>query len=153
VLSLLGGVAGIVLGVVGTRVLEALQPTGMLRVSHFDVDWTVLSYVLLIVLGSGVLFGTAPALWTGRRSPAESLKEGGRGGDTRRMRRWTELLVVGEVALAVVLTLGAGLLVRSFRQLTQVDPGFDSHGILAAQIVLSGAKYDSASQARAFFDQ
>src|SRR5256885_1846613 len=69
------------------------------------------------------------------------------------MRRWTELLVIGEVALAVVLTLGAGLLVRSFRQLTQVDPGFDSHGVIAAQIVLSGAKYDSASQARVFFDQ
>lgn len=153
VLSVLGGVAGIALGVVGTRVLEALQPPGMLRVSHFAVDWTVLGYVLIIVAGSGLLFGTAPALWNGRRSPAESLKQGGRGGDTRRMRRWTELLVVGEVALAVVLTLGAGLLVRSFRQLTQVDPGFDSHGVLATQIVLSGPKYDSASQARVFFDQ
>jgi predicted permease len=153
VLSVLGGVAGVALGVIGTRVLEALQPPGMLRVSHFAVDWTVLGYVLLIVAGSGLLFGTAPAIWSGRRSPAESLKEGGRGGDTRRMRRWTELLVVGEVALAVVLTLGAGLLVRSFRQLTQVDPGFDPHGVLAAQVVLSGPKYDSASQARVFFDQ
>jgi putative ABC transport system permease protein len=63
------------------------------------------------------------------------------------------LLVVGEVALAVVLTLGAALLVRSFRQLTQVDPGFDSHGVLATQLVLSGPKYDSAAQARQFFDQ
>ena len=153
VLSVLGGVAGIVLGVVGTRALEALQPPGMLRVSHFAVDWTVLGYVLVIVAGSGLLFGTAPAIWSGRRSPAESLKQGGRGGDTRRMRRWTELLVIGEVALAVVLTLGAGLLVRSFRQLTQVDPGFDSHHVLATQIVLSGPKYDSASQARVFWDQ
>lgn len=107
----------------------------MLRVSHFAVDWTVLGYVLLIVAGSGLLFETVPAIWSGRRSPAESLKEGGRSGDTRRMRRWTELLVVGEVALAVLLTLGAGLLVRSFRQLTQVDPGFDPHGVLATQIV------------------
>ena len=153
VLSVLGGIAGVVLGVVGTRALETLQPSGMLRVSHFAVDWAVLGYVLVIVAGSGLLFGTAPALWTGRRSPAESLKEGGRGGDTRRMRRWTELLVVGEVALAVVLTLGAGLLVRSFRTLTQVDPGFDPRGVLATQIVLSGAKYDSASQTRNFFDQ
>ena len=61
--------------------------------------------------------------------------------------------MVGEVALAVVLTLGAGLLVRSFRELTQVDPGFDPHGVLATQIVLSGPKYDSASQKRVFFDQ
>jgi putative ABC transport system permease protein len=113
----------------------------------------VLGYVLVIVLGSGILFGTAPAFWMGRRSPAESLKEGGRGGDTRRMRRWTELLVVGEVALAVILTLGAGLLVRSFRELMDVDPGFDPRGVLATQIALSGAKYDSASQQRLFFEQ
>lgn len=152
-LSFLGGVAGIALGAFGTRVLEALQPPGMLRVSHFALDWPVIGYVVMLVAGSGLLFGTAPALWTGRRSPAESLKEGGRGGDSRRIRRWTELLVVAEVALAVVLTLGAGLLVRSFRTLTQVDPGFDTHGVLSTQIVLSGAKYDSASQARAFFNQ
>ena len=153
VLSSLGGVAGVLLGVAGTRVLERLQPQGMLRVSHFTVDWSVLAFVIAIIAGSGVLFGIAPALWTGRRSPAESLKEGGRGGETRRMRRWTELLVVGEVAVAVVLTLGAGLLVRSFRQLTQVDPGFDPRGVLVTQIVLSGPKYDSAAQAVRFFDQ
>jgi putative ABC transport system permease protein len=117
------------------------------------MDWAVLGYVLLIVLGSGILFGTAPALWMGRRSPAESLKEGGRGGDSRRMRRWTEMLVIGEVALAVVLTLGAGLLVRSFRELMNVDPGFDAHGVLATQIVLSGPKYDSTAQQRLFFEQ
>jgi putative ABC transport system permease protein len=153
VLSALGGVAGVALGVVGTRVLQALQPARMLRVTHFALDWSVLAYVTVIVVGSGLLFGIAPALWSCRRSPAESLKEGGRGGETRRMRRWTELLVVGEVALAVVLTLGAGLLVRSFRQLVQVDPGFDPHGVLAMQMVLSGPKYDSASQVRVFFDQ
>jgi len=153
VLSALGGIAGVTLGIVGTRVLEQLQPPGMLRVSHFDVDWSVLAYVLAIVAASALLFGTAPALWAGRRSPAESLKEGGRSGESRRMRRWTELLVVGEVALAVVLTLGAGLLVRSFRQLTQVDPGFDSRGVLATQLVLSGAKYDSAAQVRRFLNQ
>ncbi|HEY7237397.1 MAG TPA: ABC transporter permease [Gemmatimonadaceae bacterium] len=153
VLSMLGGVAGVGLGVGGTHVLEAMLPAGMLQSARFDVDWTVLGYVLAIVLGSGLLFGTAPALWSGRRSPAESLKEGGRGGDTHRMRRWTELLVVGEVALAVVLTLGAGLLVRSFRQLVNVDPGFDPRGVLATQIVLSGPKYDSASQVGVFFDQ
>jgi len=153
VLSMLGGIAGVALGVAGTRALEALLPGGMLRSSHFSVDWTVLGYVLLVVLGSGLIFGTAPALWTGRRSPAESLKEGGRGGETRRMRRWTELLVVGEVALAVVLTLGAGLLVRSFRELVQVDPGFDPRGVLATQIALSGPKYDSAARVRNFYDE
>lgn len=153
VLSALGGMAGVAVGVVGIRVLESLLPAGMLRSGHFQVDWTVLGYVLAIVLGSGMLFGTAPALWMGRRSPAESLKDGGRGGDSRRMRRWTELLVVGEVALAVVLTLGAGLLVRSFRELMNVDPGFDPYGVLATQIALSGPKYDSTAQQQLFFEQ
>src|SRR5690348_5681429 len=153
VLSVLGGVAGVGLGVAGTRVLESILPPGMLRTSHFTVDWTVLGYVLAIVLGSGLLFGIAPALWAGRRSPAESLKEGGRGGDTRRMRRWTELLVVGEVALAVVLTLGAGLLMRSFRELVRVDPGFDPRGVLETRIVLASQKYDSAARVRLFFDE
>jgi len=153
VLSVLGGVAGVAIGIAGKRVLQRLLPAGMLRSSHFDVDWTVLGYVLVIVLGSGLLFGTAPALWTGRRSPAESLKEGARGGDSRRMRRWTELLVVGEVALAVVLTLGAGLLVRSFQELMIVDPGFEPRGVLATQIVLSGPRYDSTAQQRLFFEE
>lgn len=153
VLSLLGGIAGVGLGIGGTRVLEALQPAGMLRVSHFPIDWPVLAYVLAIVLGSGLLFGTAPALWAGHRSPAETLKDGGRGGDSRRMRRWTEALVVGEVALAVVLTLGAGLLVRSFRELTHVDPGFDPHGVLVTRISLSGPKYQTGEQATRFFDE
>lgn len=153
VLSALGGVAGVALGVAGTRSLEALQPEGMLRVSNFPVDWPVLGYVVAIVVASGLLFGIAPALWAGRRSPAESLKEGGRGGDTRRMRRWTEALVVGEVALAVVLTLGAGLLVRSFRQLTRVDAGFDPHGVIVTRILLSGPRYDAASAAIAFVNQ
>jgi putative ABC transport system permease protein len=153
VLALLGGIAGIALGTGGTRALEALQPEGMLRVSHFPIDWPVLGFVLAIVLGSGLLFGTAPALWAGHRSPAESLKEGSRGGESPRMRRWTEMLVVSEVALAVVLTLGAGLLVRSFRQLSRVDPGFDADGVLVTRLALSRPKYQTGSQATAFFDE
>lgn len=153
VLSLLGGGAGVALGIGGTRALEGLLPAGMLRVTHFAVNWPVLAYVVAIVIASGLLFGMAPALWAGRRSPTESLKEGGRSGDSQRMRRLTSALVVGEVALAVVLTLGAGLLVRSFQQLTRVDPGFDPHGVLATRFLLSGPKYDSASAALAFYDQ
>jgi putative ABC transport system permease protein len=69
------------------------------------------------------------------------------------MRRWTEALVVSEVALAVVLTLGAGLLVRSFRELTRVDPGFDPDGVLVTKLVLSGPKYQTGSQATSFFEE
>ena len=90
-----------------------MQPAGMLRVSHFDFDWVVLGYVLAITTVSGLLFGIAPALWSSRRSPQDALKEGGRGGSqSRRMRRWGERLVIGEVALALMLSVGAALLVQ-----------------------------------------
>src|SRR6185436_5192801 len=114
VMSLVGGLAGIALGIWGTRALQAMQPAGMLRVSHFDFDWIVFGYVLAVTTVSGLLFGIVPALWSSRRSPQDALKEGGRGGSqSRRMRRWGERLVIGEVALALMLSVGAALLVRS----------------------------------------
>ena len=152
VLSLIGGLAGVALGFWGTRTLQALQPAGMLRVSHFGFDWVVLGYVLAITTVSGLLFGIAPALWSSRRSPQDALKEGGRGGSqSRRMRRWGERLVIGEVALALMLTVGAALLVRSLLRLQQVDPGFDPSGVIAARVELPGTRYDTGDKANAFF--
>ena len=91
-------------------------------------------YVLAVTTVSGLLFGIAPALWSSRRLPLDALKEGGRGGsESRRIRRWGERLVIGEVALALMLSIGAGLLVRSLLRLQHVDPGFDPNGVLAAQ--------------------
>src|SRR4029453_2938863 len=152
VMSLIGGLAGVALGFWGTRALQALQPAGMLRVSHFDFDWVVLGYVLAITTVSGLLFGLAPALWSSRRSPQDALKEGGRGGiQSRRMRRWGERLVIGEVALALMLSVGAALLVRSLLRLQQVDPGFDPNGVIAARIDLPGPRYDTGDKVDAFF--
>jgi putative ABC transport system permease protein len=154
VLSLMGGAAGMALGWWGTRALQALQPAGMLRVSEFAFDWTVLAYVLAITTVSGLLFGIAPALWSSRRSPSDALKDGGRGGsEGRRMRRWGERLVIGEVALALMLSIGAGLFVRSLLQLRQVDPGFDPNGVLSARIGLPGARYDTPAKTNGFFTQ
>jgi putative ABC transport system permease protein len=142
VLSVIGGAAGVALGWGGTRALQAMQPAGMLRVSRFDFDWMVLAYVLAITTASGILFGIAPALWSSRRSPQDALKEGGRGGSqSQRMRRWGERLVIGEVALALMLSVGAVLLVRSLLRLQQVDPGFDPNGVVAARIDLPGERY------------
>jgi predicted permease len=151
IMSLAGGAAGVALGWWGTRVLQALQPPGMLRVSTFEFDWTVLAYVLVITTVSGLLFGIAPALWSSRRSPQDALKEGGRGGESRRMRRWGERLVVAEVALALVLSIGAGLLVRSLLQLQNVRPGFDPNGVLAARLSLPDGRYDTDEKTTAFF--
>jgi predicted permease len=153
VLSGLGGAMGLLLGWAGTRALVRLQPEGMLRVHDFGVDAAVLAYVLAITTLSGLLFGVAPALWMRRRDPADSLKEGGRGsGQGSRAKRWGEVLVVGEVALALLMTTGAGLVVRSFLQVRNVNPGFDSHGVLTAQVGLNQS-YDTSTKVQAFVSQ
>ena len=109
----LNGAFGLLLGWIGTRVLEAMQPPNMLRVSHFSVDGTVLAFVTAVSCMSGMLFAIAPALRARRRDPAEALSGGSRGGtQSRRTRRWGDALVVSEVAIALMLTVGAGLLGR-----------------------------------------
>ena len=153
VLSTVGGGLGLVVGIIGTRALVRLQPVGLLRVSEFGVDWTVLAYVLAIITASGLLFGTLPAIWSGRRAPADTLRSGRASGEGRRMRRWGDTLVVAEVALSLLLTIGAGLLIRTLWELQRVDPGFDSHGVLTATISLSGTAYDSAATRQVFYDQ
>ena len=153
-LSLIGGAVGLAIGWWGTRVLIALQPPGMLPAGDVRMDWAVLGYVVAITMLSGILFGIAPAVWSGRRTPAEVLKEGGRcGSDVRRMQRWGHALVIGEVAIALLLMMGAGLLVRSFLELTQVAPGFDARGVLTVQMSASGPRDDSFDNVRMFYDE
>jgi predicted permease len=152
-LSALGGVLGFAVGWAGTRALVRLQPAGMLRVHDFGVDGTVIGYVVAITVISGLLFGVAPAFWMRKRDPATSLKDGGRGvGQGARARRWGEALVIGEVALALLMTTGAGLIVRSFLKVRDVNPGFDSHGVLTARISLS-RQYDTSTKVLAFMSQ
>jgi len=151
VLSVIGGIAGIAFGWWATRTLAALQPDGMLRVSRFAIDWSVLGYVFAITAFSGLLFGIAPAVWSGRRLPADALREGGRSGsDGLRMRRWGDGLVVGEVAIAVLLTVGAGLFARSFRELRRIDPGFEPRGLIATAVNLPGGRYETGEKVAGF---
>lgn len=153
VLSIIGGAVGLVLGALGTRALESLQPANMLRVTHFGLDGAVLAYVTLISCGSGVLFSLAPALRNRRRDPADAMKAGTRGGtQNKRGRRWADTLVVAEVSIALLLTVGAGLLAKSFWRLRQVDGGFDANGVLTMQLSLN-QRYDSNTVAIAFWDQ
>ncbi len=153
VVAMLGGGAGILLGMAGTRALVALLPEGMLPVSRIAVDARVIGYVFAITTACGLLFGIAPAVWSRRRLPAEALKEGGRS-DTgsRRARRLTETLVVVEVCLALTLTVGAGLLTRSLLELRRVNPGFEPRNVLATTITLSGSRYDSVAQVLRAYD-
>jgi predicted permease len=153
VLSALGGIAGLALAFWGTRLLVALQPAGMLPVRDIGVDWVVLGYGSLLGIGTGLVFGVAPAVWTSRRLPADALREGGRGGSAgTRMRRWSDALVIAEVALALALTVGAGLLVRSLRQLQHVKGGFNGSGVLAVSLALPVSRYETGEQVAMFWD-
>lgn len=153
VLSMIGGVCGLAVGWAGTHALARLQPAGMLRVREFGVDLTVLAYVIAITFVSGLLFGVAPALWARHRDPAESLKEGGRAAaHGAHTRRWAEVLVVSEVALALLMTVGAGLLVRSFMQMRRVDPGFDPHLVWVGAVTLNQS-YDTDEKVAAFLEE
>jgi putative ABC transport system permease protein len=153
VLSSLGGAAGFALAWLGTRAIAALAPAGTLPDSGIHIDWSVLAYTLAIATACGVLFGIAPALWSARRAPGDALKEGGRGPhEGRRARRWGEALAVAEIALALTLSSGAGLLVRSLWRLAHVPPGFDPHGVLAVGLELPQARYDTTPKVNAFDD-
>jgi len=151
VLSLVGAAVGLALGWWGTRVLGALQPRGMLPVSDVPVSWPVVGYVLAVALLCGLLFGTAPALWSARRAPVEALKEESRSNTSRRLRRWSDALAVAEMALAILLTLGAGLLVRSYVLLERTSPGFDPHGVLAVELHAIESRYDSDAKVLGFY--
>ncbi|MGH7475306.1 MAG: ABC transporter permease [Longimicrobiales bacterium] len=154
VLAALGGLVGIALGIAGTRLLERFQPEGLLRVTSFPVDAGVIAFAIAATAAAAVLFGLFPALLTRRAGPGEVLRQAGRSGDAgRRAGRAVGGLVVAEVALAVVLVLGAGLLVRSITELRQVDPGFDPDGVVAITLSLPGARYRGPPAVMAFYDE
>lgn len=154
VLSLIGGGLGLAVGWWGTRALMTLQPAGMLPVQDVRPDVRVFLFVLAVSALSAALFGLAPALWSTRRAPSEVLKEAARSGsEGRRARAWGNMLAVSEVALALMLTIGGGLLVRSFLRLTQVDPGFDPTGVLSVSVTLPGSRYEGPVQQDNFIRQ
>ena len=153
-LAALGGAFGIALGVAGTRLLERLQPDGLLRVASFPVDAGVLAFAALATAVAALFFGAFPAVVARRAGPGETLQEAGRSGTAGPgTRRIVGGLVVAEVALATLLVLGAGLLVRSTVELRQVDPGFDPRGVAAVSLNLPGARYGGPPQVMAFVDE
>jgi predicted permease len=151
VLSAVGGVAGFALGWAGARALLALQPAGMLPVSEIALDYRVFVFAIALTAASGMLFGMAPAINATRHSPAEALSSGGRTFASGRVRRWGRHLVVAEVALAAMLMVGAGLLLRSYERVSKVAPGFDPSGVLTASVSTPVSRYDSAAKVFAFF--
>ncbi|HYX83186.1 MAG TPA: ABC transporter permease [Gemmatimonadales bacterium] len=142
-LALVGCGFGLVLALWGTRLFTLIVPTGfpeLLR--HVSVDVRVLAFALAISIGSILLFGLMPALRASRVDLNDALKEGGRGSSGGR-RSGRSLLLVAEVALSMVLLVGAGLMMRSFLREQRALPGFDTTRLLTADIFLGGAKYMS----------
>ena len=153
VLALVGGSAGLLLAQWTTDVLPTLAPAALPRLSDVTVDGYVLAYAAAAALVTSLLFGIIPALQASR-GESSALKEGGRSGSDGPMgRRVRSVLAVGELAIALMLLVGAGLLIRSFIALTNQDPGFATRGVLTLRLQLPAAKYDGPARVSAFYEQ
>jgi len=141
VLALAGGAVGVLLALWGVPALLALSSGNLPATARVGVDIRVLGFAVLVSLGTGLLFGFAPALQMARTDLHESLKEGGRSVGHRSSLRLRRGLVVSTVALALTLLVGAGLLIRSFARVVGVDPGFRPDHLLTFSVSLSQAKY------------
>jgi putative ABC transport system permease protein len=141
-LSLAGGAAGLVLALWGVDVLRSAGPGSLPRLQGVGVDWRVLAFTLGVSALTGLVFGLAPAWSASRVNLSETLKEGGRGKSGGASGgRLRAVLVASELALALVLLIGAGLLVKGFRLLRSVEPGFEPRNLLTMRVELPEARY------------
>jgi len=152
-LSLAGGAVGLLLASWGTDLLVAYGPANVPRLHNVHLDRYVLLFTLGIATLTGILFGLAPALHASKPNPGNMLKDTGRGFSVTG-RNWTRsALIVSEVALSLMLLVGAGLLINSFWHLLRTDAGFDPHSVLAVDIPLSRTTYTKPEQRAAAFQQ
>ena len=154
-LAVIAGAVGLWLAVLGVRLFSAaVEQTGKPYWLEFTADWTVVAYVTIVCVGTGVLFGMVPALQVSNTNANEILKEGGRSGfGGRRTLRWTNAMVVAELALTLVLLSGAGYMMRSFLNLYQLDLGIETAQLLTAKLELPAATYPQTDRRMTFFDQ
>ncbi len=153
-LSALGGTLGLLLAMWGVDLLVAASPGGIPRLKDVGLDPSVLAFTVGVSLLTGFIFGLAPALQSAQVELHEALKEGGRSASEGRARqRMRSLLVVAEVALSLVLLIGAGLLLKSFTRLREVNPGFDAQNVLTTGLSLAKTKYPDEVQQRAAFTE
>jgi len=148
-LSLAGGVVGLAAGYAGIRALLSLSPGNIPRIgtggANVSLDWRVFGFTLALSLLTGILFGLVPALQSSRADLSSALKEyGNRSGASLRQNKTRALLVTSEMALALVLLIGAALLIRTFIAIRQVNPGFDAHGVLTMRMSLTGPQFETA---------
>ena len=149
-LALTGGVLGLALGLTGVRALLAVSPGDIPRIgedgSAVGLDWRVALFTLGISFFTGVLFGLIPALHASKPDLSSSMKESSRGsGSSIRQNKARSLLVISEVSLALILLVGACLLIRTFIALRAVDPGFDAHNVWTCEMALNGPRFEKTA--------
>ena len=151
-LSLTGGLLGLMVAWWGTELLVKMIPQDVPRLTEISLDRWVFGFTVLVSVLTGIIFGLAPALQASKVELTEAMKEGGRasssGGGRSRLRN---ALVVAEIAIAIVVLVSAGLLLKSFRKLQQVDLGFDTRNVLTASVEIPDAQYPKQEQASAFY--
>jgi len=150
VLSTVGGVLGLGLGYLGVRGLLQINPGNIPRVGEFgeqaSLDWRVLMFTLVVSILTGIVFGLVPAFSASRSDLNLTLKESGlRSGSGVRQNKARAILVVTEMALALVLLMGAALLIRTFSAIRSVNPGFDTHNILTMEMSLVGSRFEKTA--------
>jgi putative ABC transport system permease protein len=153
-LSFFGTVVGLGIAIAGTRVLLQFVPAGVPRLAQVSLDWRVLAFTMLISLGTCLIFGLIPAWHASKPDLHTTLEKSGRtltpGANRLRFR---QVLVVFQISIAVMLVIGAGLLIKSFWLLQQVDPGFRAEGVLSAELSLPASKYAQPVQINNFHKQ
>jgi predicted permease len=148
-LALGGGIGGVALAAAAVKWIHVLQPKDLPRLGEIGINFTVLAFTIAISLAAALLFSLAPAIGAGRADPQDALRDSTRGSSGMgalwgRGRPARRLLVAGELALAVTLLIGAGLLIRSFAALQRVPAGFNPNGVLTLEVSLTGSKYRDA---------
>jgi putative ABC transport system permease protein len=150
VLAFAGGLVGLTMTPLILRGLVAIAAKSLPRAVHTGIDINVLALTAVVSLATGILFGLAPALQSGRKRRFDSIKSG-RSTEGRRPKRLRSALVICETALFLLLVVAAGLLLRSFAQLLKVDPGFRPDGVLTMRVALPDAVYSKPEQVRGFY--
>jgi putative ABC transport system permease protein len=150
-LSVVGSALGLAIGYIAVKALLAANPVSLPRIGKHGaavgLDWRVLGFTLLIAVVTGILFGLIPALNASRTDLSVTLKETGmRAGSRVKQNKVRSMLVVMEIALALILLVGAALLIRTFAALRGVDPGFDEHNVMAMNMSLSGGHFSKAAE-------
>ena len=157
-LALLGGAIGLGIALVGLMVIRQFGPANIPRVKEIGIDARVLGFNFAVSLATGLIFGLVPAMRAARADPSMALKEGGRssagtsgfGFSHGRLRK---ILIVAEVALSLVLLIGAGLLIRSYQRITDANPGFNPHHVLSFRVSLPPYRYKTPQMVSSFFQQ